>query len=80
MYLVQEEADNGRWARGDGGREAKREQKRRRAAESGESGEHGKNVQLRNGEELCRVVIIPMPELVCYSPGRLSLAEYTTRP
>ena len=76
-HLVQQERDDRGRLRGDRGREVERAQEGWCAEERGEEREDGEDVQLRDGEELRRVHVVPVPELVrCeFSVSALSLCS-----
>ena len=63
-HLVEEERDNSGGLGGDGGGEVERAQERRRGEERGEEREDGEDVQLRDREELRRVHVVPVAQLV----------------
>ena len=63
-HLVQQERDDRGRARGDFGGEVEGAEERRRVEEGGKEREDGEDVQLRDREELRRVHVVPVAELV----------------
>ena len=64
-HLVEKEGNDRGRLRGDLGWEVERSEEERGVEERGEERENGENVQLRDGEQLGRMHVVPVAKLVC---------------